>query len=75
MYVTYKTVIESVVLALTLVACATGETAGGDGNAGRGNVSVGPTNAGVTPCVNMPGSTSGDCQIQGDGQMTPRIRK
>lgn len=49
---------------ITIGGCATGGTAMGNGNAGGGNVSVGPINADVTPCVNMPGASSGNCKTE-----------
>jgi hypothetical protein len=51
----------------SFAGCATGGTVAGNGNATGGNVSVGPINADVTPCINLPGSTSRDCKTQGNG--------
>jgi len=48
--------------------CANGGTAMGNGNAGGGNVSIGPMNADVTPCVNMPGASSGNCKTEATKQ-------
>nr|WP_315465318.1 hypothetical protein [uncultured Rhodoferax sp.] len=65
-----KTVKAFVIISFSLAlgACAIGGTVGGNGTAGGGNVNVGPINADVTPCVNLPGSTSGNCKNQGNSQ-------
>lgn len=54
-------------LTAILAACASGGIVGRDGNASGGSVSVGPINADVTPCVNMPGASSRDCKTQASG--------
>lgn len=61
-------IIVAAFISVWLSGCATGGSVAGNGTASGGSVNVGPINADITPCVNMPGATSGNCKNQGNGQ-------